>query len=53
MKINSSLAKKLKAYSALAGVAAVTTFAAEAQVIYTNVEPDTIVNFLMKLTILI
>lgn len=42
MKRNSTLAKKLKAYSALAGVAAVTPFAAEAQVIYSNIEPDTI-----------
>lgn len=45
MKINSSLAKKLKAYSALAGVVAVAPMAVNAQIIYTNVEPDTVVNF--------
>ncbi len=45
MKRHSSLVKKLKAYSALAGVAAVTPLASDAQIIYTNVEPDTVVNF--------
>ncbi len=43
MKTNSSIAEKLRAYSALAGVVAVTPFAAQAQIIYTNVEPDIIV----------
>jgi hypothetical protein len=44
MKNNSTVQKKLKSYSAIAGTIAAAVSSADAQVIYTNVTPDSVVS---------
>lgn len=44
MKNTSTLNKKLKSYSAIAGTVVAAANSADAQIVYTNVTPDTVVN---------